>query len=157
MNRIFKNPYLLNMDLGSMSSEMIEMLCEQMDFKTLSRYMRTSFKNKEICGKVFEKRKKEDIQRLIRVYPFSHKRSPFSAEVFQAEDFQAIFDEIIKRAEQDNELYKIKYLDKQTYEEYATLKHIPISDVYFQGNIYRGFLAAQKYLWDMSLYDNYNL
>jgi len=140
-----------------MSSEMVEMLCEQMDFKTLSRYMRTSFKNKEICGKVFEKRKKEDIQRLIRVYPFSHKRSPFSAEVFQAEDFQAIFDEIIKRAEQDNELYKIKYLDKQTYEEYATLKHIPISDVYFQGNIYRGFLAAQKYLWDMSLYDNYNL
>lgn len=94
---------------------------------------------------------------MIRVYPFSHKRSPFSAEVFQAEDFQAIFDEIIKRAEQDNELYKIKYLDKQTYEEYATLKHIPISDVYFQGNIYRGFLAAQKYLWDMSLYDNYNL
>jgi len=37
------------MDLGSMSSEMVEMLCEQMDFKTLSRYMRTSFKNKEIC------------------------------------------------------------------------------------------------------------
>src|SRR5437667_91092 len=49
------------MDLGSMSSEMVEMLCEQMDFKTLSRYMQTSFQNKEICEKVFEKRKKDDI------------------------------------------------------------------------------------------------
>ena len=37
------------------------------------------------------------------------------------------------------------------------MKHIPISDVYFQGNIYRAFLAAQKYLWDKSLWDKYNL
>jgi len=116
-------------------ADAIEHICEQMDLKTLNRFMSTNSTMRSVCSNVFTNKKKEDIQKLVGQYKF---RDP---------DIQHLYNLIIKHAEPNNELYKVSYNRKSFGRSVIHKLDIATSNLYVRGNFFRAVLAVQKLLF----------